>query len=416
MTILIATNNRHKVDEMSHILRRLDPHLTVLTPADLPQGSIEVDETGSTLEENAYLKARAFFEHTGMPCIADDTGLEITALDGRPGVRSARFAHDSATYEENVDLALQLLGDTPAPHRSARFRTVMCYVDALRTLFAEGECAGFMSEHPRGSHGFGYDPIFVPEGYDITFAEMDPDVKNSLSHRSRALENMCGVLATVWNTGTATPSPPPPLSPLPERRLLCRAAAAAAAANEQELRRCIRDVQERGIDMSKVYETLLQTYLFAGFPAALESITTLAEMDNGRDRPYLREHAYDAEAFRTRGMDACKVIYTDVFDKMMTRLGGSSPDLAAWMIIEGYGKVLSRTEVDLCTRELVNVAVLTVMGRERQLYSHLRGAMNTGARVSDIHDAVESAIGLAPDHVLQRSLRVWDEFRERRTS
>ncbi|MFM8569302.1 MAG: RdgB/HAM1 family non-canonical purine NTP pyrophosphatase [Candidatus Kapaibacterium sp.] len=416
MTILIATNNRHKVDEMLHILRRLDADLDKHTPADLPHGSVEVDETGCTLEENAYLKARAFFDHSGIPCIADDTGLEIDALDGRPGVRSARFAHDTATYAENVDLVLRQLGDRPGADRIARFRTVMCYVDAHRTIFAEGACAGRINEQPRGSHGFGYDPVFVPDGFDLTFAEMDPEVKNTLSHRSRALEHMRSLLASLWQETAATSAPPPSPSPVSMRRLLCRIAAAATAAHETELRRCLRHAQDHRLPMGAVYETLLQTYLFAGFPAALESLNVLHETEAGRDRSYAAVHDYDADDFRRRGTDTCKTIYTEVFEKMMARLSESSPDLASWMIVEGYGKVLSRAEMDVCTRELVNVAVLSVTGYERQLYSHLRGAMNMGAEVHEIDDAVEAAMGLAPAHVHRRSLDVWDAFRQRRGS
>ena len=442
MTILIATNNRHKVEEMLHILQRLDASLVVLTPADLPQGSIDVDETGSTLEENAYLKARAFFEHTGIPCIADDTGLEIDALGGKPGVRSARFAHDNATYEENVQLALQMLSNTPPANRSARFRTVMCYVDSQRTLFAEGECPGHISEEPCGSNGFGYDPVFVPHGYDTTFAQMTADIKNSLSHRSRALQNMSAVLArgvlepasqsiaAPASQNVAAPEPQSnstPAAPHAARRILCRIAAAAAANNEHELRSAIALAATHAVPMSDVYEVLLQSYLFAGFPAALESLNILDELrkserasapdspNDGR-RALNHEYAYDADEFRIRGLETCKKIYTDVFEKMMMRLGDTSPELASWMIVEGYGKVLSRPELDVCTRELVNVAVLTVMGRPRQLYSHLRGALNTGAGETEITDALETAIGLASSAALHSAFSTWDNIRKRRQS
>jgi 4-carboxymuconolactone decarboxylase len=128
------------------------------------------------------------------------------------------------------------------------------------------------------------------------------------------------------------------------------------------------------------------------------------------------EYAYDADEFRTRGLETCKKIYTDVFEKMMQRLGDTSPELASWMIVEGYGKVLSRPQLDVCTRELVNVAVLTVMGRPRQLYSHLRGALNTGAGETEITDALETAMGLASGTALHSAFGVWDTLRERRNS
>jgi alkylhydroperoxidase/carboxymuconolactone decarboxylase family protein YurZ len=310
----------------------------------------------------------------------------------------------------------------------------MCYVDSLRTLFAEGECPGHISEEPRGSNGFGYDPVFVPDGYQTTFAQMTTEIKNSLSHRSRALQNMSAVLTRgviePASQNVAAPEPPriaTPAAPHAARRILCRIAAAAAANNEHALRSAITLAATHGVPMSDVYEVLLQSYLFAGFPAALESLNILDELrkserasapdspNDGR-RALNHEYAYDADEFRISGLETCKKIYTDVFEKMMQRLGDTSPELASWMIVEGYGKVLSRPELDVCTRELVNVAVLTVMGRPRQLYSHLRGALNTGAGETEITDALETAMGLASGTALHSAFGVWDTLRERRNS
>ena len=420
MKILLATNNTHKVSEVSAILQRIQPHLEVLTPSMLEHGTIEVDESGTTLEENAYLKARAFFEHSGMPCLADDTGLEIDALGGRPGVRSARFAHEHASYDDNVALTLQLMKDIPAPERTARFRTVICYVDGARTLFAEGSCHGSISKERRGVEGFGYDPIFMPDGHSLSFAEMDPGLKNSLSHRARALEHLRTVISPYTHTDEVIDSLQhnnvhlfSPASGV-HHRLLCRTAAIAATGDTEDLTHIIRSALRHGVSSEHVYETLLQTYLFAGFPVALESLSLLYDI-----APDVHMHRavedVDLETFHTRGTVACAAIYTDVFQKMQQRLSAVSPELASWMIVEGYGKVLSRPALDLRTRELINIAILCVRNQPRQLYSHLRGACNLGATNEDIHDAIESCFGVAPLAAVRVALDVWDVVRDRRS-
>lgn len=173
MKILLATANKHKALEMKQILSTVISSLELLTLKDLLAPLADVEETGSTLEENAFIKARAYFEATGIPCVADDTGLEVDALHGEPGVRTARFAGEDASYNDNVLLLLTRLNEADSNNRSARFRTVICYCDSLRTLFAEGECLGSIANEKRGEAGFGYDPVFIPDGYRVTFAEMD---------------------------------------------------------------------------------------------------------------------------------------------------------------------------------------------------------------------------------------------------
>lgn len=181
---LLCTGNAGKAAE----LRALLPdsiELVTLAEVGLPD---DLPETGNTLEANALQKARFAFERTGLPSIADDTGLEVEALYGAPGVRSARYAGDAKDPAANVAKLLLDLRDID--DRKARFRTVIALVstDIERTF--EGEVAGEINRHPRGERGFGYDPVFVPEQGPLTFAEMDSIVKNAVSHRARAVRKL----------------------------------------------------------------------------------------------------------------------------------------------------------------------------------------------------------------------------------
>jgi XTP/dITP diphosphohydrolase len=181
---VLATANPHKAEEMREVLAPLGVEL-LARPNDVP----DVEETESTLEGNALLKARALCAATGRPAIADDTGLFIDALEGRPGVWSARYAGEHATYADNVDKALRELADVPDERRQAEFRSVIAvaFPDGS-AWWVEGALAGLMERTPRGEHGFGYDPIFVPDDGDgRTLAEFSAEEKNALSHRGRAL-------------------------------------------------------------------------------------------------------------------------------------------------------------------------------------------------------------------------------------
>lgn len=192
MKILIASGNPHKSDELRALLGGL-VDAEILDLNALPLRPPEPVEDGATLEENAYIKAREIYDACGMPTVADDTGLEVAALGGAPGVRSARFAGEEATYEDNCR---RLVADLAAEEdRTALFRTVICYVDGYRTLFAEGSVPGRIIDVPRGENGFGYDPLFVPEGEERTFAEMSAEEKNRISHRGRALADLRQKLA-----------------------------------------------------------------------------------------------------------------------------------------------------------------------------------------------------------------------------
>ena len=183
LQIVLATRNPGKVAEMRSLLADLP--VVLLTVADFPDAP-EVVEDAPTLEGNAAKKARALHEHTGLASLADDTGLEVAALDGRPGVHSARYAGPEADDAANRALLRQEL----ARHtdRSAQFRTVIAFVENGDMRYFEGICKGHIIDQERGSGGFGYDALFVPEGKKQTFAEMEPAEKNAISHRGRALQ------------------------------------------------------------------------------------------------------------------------------------------------------------------------------------------------------------------------------------
>lgn len=181
--LVLATRNPGKVDEIRQIIAGWDLVEEVVRDGEWD----EVDETGETLEENALLKARAVVEATGLPALADDTGLEVAALGGRPGVHTARYAGPDATYDDNIDRLLSELRE--AADRSARFVTVVAimFPDGSHHT-AEGSIEGLIAEERRGSGGFGYDPVFEVGG--VTFAAMGVEAKNRLSHRAVALQRL----------------------------------------------------------------------------------------------------------------------------------------------------------------------------------------------------------------------------------
>jgi XTP/dITP diphosphohydrolase len=196
LVLVLASNNADKAAEIRAILGTALPEL-VLLPR--PEDVGEVDETGTTLEDNARLKAIAIADAAALPAVADDTGLEVAALDGAPGVYSSRYAGEHATYADNVTKLLGALHDVA--DRRARFRTVAIirWPDG-REVVAEGAVDGVIATEARGATGFGYDPVFAPEeGGGLTFAELGPDVKNRLSHRARAFRALAAHLR---------PSPP----------------------------------------------------------------------------------------------------------------------------------------------------------------------------------------------------------------
>ncbi len=199
MHLVIATRNEKKIDEIKRILEGLD--VTLYSLDDFP-GCPEVEETEDTFEGNAALKAKAVAEYTGRAALADDSGLEVFALHGEPGVRSARYAGDDATDADNVHKLLSEMFDIADYMREARFVCVVAiaFPDGDLKSF-KGIVNGRIGRKPLGKSGFGYDPIFYPEGHDRTFAQMSPAEKDGMSHRGRALEKLREYLK---NKATAT--------------------------------------------------------------------------------------------------------------------------------------------------------------------------------------------------------------------
>ena len=186
--LIIATNNLDKLKEIKEIIA--DPRLTLQSAHDFDDFP-EVEETGATLTENALLKARAIWEKYHLPCLADDTGLEVDCLGGRPGVHSSRYAGPQATYAANCRKLLTEIAGVPASRRGARFRTVIAFIDIQGVEhIAEGTVAGEILVAPRGQNGFGYDPVFFVPHLNKTLAELSPKDKNKISHRHNALINI----------------------------------------------------------------------------------------------------------------------------------------------------------------------------------------------------------------------------------
>jgi XTP/dITP diphosphohydrolase len=190
LKLIFATNNQHKVDEIRSML--IDNfELITLKEAGI---DIEIPEPYDSLEQNASGKSATIFQMTGTNCFSEDTGLEVTALNGQPGVKSARYAGDDRSFDRNIEKVLINLADKT--DRSARFRTIISLIlDGKETLF-EGICEGEIVQESRGRHGFGYDPIFVPSGNNKTFAEMTMKEKTQYSHRANAIKKLVAFLNT----------------------------------------------------------------------------------------------------------------------------------------------------------------------------------------------------------------------------
>lgn len=191
MKLIFATNNQHKVDEIRAVT---GAKLDIIT---LKEAGIDIDipEPYTTLEKNASGKSRTIFDITRTNCFSEDTGLEVTALGGEPGVKSARYAGENRSFDANIEKLLSNLAGQP--DRSARFRTVISLlIDGMETLF-EGICEGQIIEEKRGGQGFGYDPVFIPAGSAKTFAEMSLGEKNQFSHRKKATEKLVAFLNSL---------------------------------------------------------------------------------------------------------------------------------------------------------------------------------------------------------------------------
>jgi XTP/dITP diphosphohydrolase len=209
---ILASQNKNKIKEIRAILEKYGLYVISRDDAGLPTD--DIDETGTTFEDNSLLKAsvimdmidadEAFSEYVHSPVIADDSGLMVDALDGRPGIYSARYAGEGCTYDDNNNKLLAELDGVPEEDRTAQFVTVITVIypdaedapeaafeqDGRYVLIARGECCGHICTEKRGEQGFGFDPLFIPDGYDKTFAELGTDFKNTISHRARALQEL----------------------------------------------------------------------------------------------------------------------------------------------------------------------------------------------------------------------------------
>lgn len=182
--LVIATNNQHKVEE---IRRALGNKIKLISLKDLGCRE-EIPEDGTTLKENAYQKAKYIWDKYNKNCFADDTGLMVEALDGAPGVYSARYAGEHCSFDDNIDLLLENMeGKT---NRNACFATVICLIQDGEPVYFEGKCEGCILTERYGRGGFGYDPIFMPKGYGESFAEISMEEKNKISHRGKATEKL----------------------------------------------------------------------------------------------------------------------------------------------------------------------------------------------------------------------------------
>lgn len=186
--IVFATNNSHKLSEVQQILGK---HFKVLSSKDV-NCLEDIEETGKTLEENAFIKARYIKENYHHNCFADDTGLEVEALNGAPGVYSARYATNGHDFEANINKLLKELDGVE--NRKAQFRTVVALIINAKEYQFEGVIKGKIIDERKGTTGFGYDPIFVPDGYDKTFAELGDEIKNEISHRAIAVKKLADFL------------------------------------------------------------------------------------------------------------------------------------------------------------------------------------------------------------------------------
>jgi XTP/dITP diphosphohydrolase len=191
MRLVFATNNAHKLQEARAML---EPQRQVLSLAEIGCNE-QIEENGTTLEANSLLKAQYVYEHYGISCFADDTGLEIEALDGAPGVYTARWAGEPSCDVNNRKKALTELANVE--NRNAQFRTVITLITQDFSTQVEGIVKGTIATEEKGTNGFGYDPVFVPEGYSQTFAELPSDVKNTMSHRANAIKKLKEVLINL---------------------------------------------------------------------------------------------------------------------------------------------------------------------------------------------------------------------------
>jgi len=198
--LILATNNKDKIFEISKILEGLD--IEILNAGDFDDFP-DVEETGKTLMENAALKVKSVCQRYRLPCLADDTGLEVDYLNGEPGVMSARFAGEGCSYADNNKKLLKLLEGVPSEKRSARFKTIIAFSNSVGEIHTvEGVLEGAIGTEQKGDYGFGYDPVFIVADRGIRLAEMPPEEKNRISHRGRALEKIRPIILKAFGIET----------------------------------------------------------------------------------------------------------------------------------------------------------------------------------------------------------------------
>ena len=196
MKVILASKNQHKLTELSAILSQLGFEIALESEYGL---DIDVEETGTTFEENSFLKADTVMKASGLPVLADDSGLMVDALDGAPGVYSARYGHKASDKERTAYL-LENMKDVPEERRGAKFVCVItCLFPDGRKIVARGECPGVIARAPHGENGFGYDPVFYLPELGMTYAELPSEQKNAISHRARALQDFCRKYQEVQN-------------------------------------------------------------------------------------------------------------------------------------------------------------------------------------------------------------------------
>ena len=385
-TVVIASSNSHKVEELMQLFSEQGLDFDCIAMTDVV-GPIVIEETGVTFEENAYIKALAVHQLTGHPVVADDSGLEVDVLNGEPGVLSARYSGLGATDTTNraaLANALDAQGVTDSP---ARFRCVLCYMDEFRTVFGVGTSEGIVYRDGRGSSGFGYDSLFVPHGESRTYAELRQSEKMAVSHRGAAVADLSAHLSAFKSEAHHYTTS----DPLPTTDALIMASVCAAIGNDAQLRSTIQHFVRDIDDAVLLHEVILQTYLFAGFPVAIEALTIADEECRSilGDLQWSNAESYDVKDYTARGEALCKRVYGSVYDRMMTRLQSITPELRSWMIIEGYGKTLSRPVLDIVTRELCIVGVLAALEHHNQLRSHVRGALLVGATTNQLRSCAD---------------------------
>lgn len=373
-SLVLATTNAHKAQELQSMLLDAGLEYHVLTLRDV-NFTKSIEETGLSFQENAYIKAMAVHRATGLPVLADDSGLEVDVLGGQPGVHSARYAGTNATDADNRALLRGELLRHGFDSSDARFRCVICVVDQTTTYLTEGTCSGTVIVDERGTKGFGYDAMFIPEDSSYTYGELTPVQKQQTSHRGRAMRQMIARLRgedhmDVDHDVTI------------DRQVILDVVCAAVLPSSGNLERALARVPSSHHVM--IYEILLQSYLFGGFPTALDALTVCYRILGRPPETAEIGATLSADDVMARGETLCREIYGHVYEKMMDSLAHVSPDLSRWMITEGYGKTLSRSGVDVVTRELCIVAMLTILGRQQQLTSHVRGAIRVGATRADL--------------------------------